>query len=209
MSAVAFDLDGCIIDSVPAILPSVRVALEAEGLPSLPDDELTFLIGPPLRAGMAELLVRLGRSPARADALVTAYRADYRRHMLERTLLVPGMDEVVRAAAAGPGACIVTSKPAALAHPLVEHLGLADVVAFVEGPDLREDEPKKETLGRALERLAIGTMVGDRHHDVDAGRAHGLTTIGVLWGIGDEGELRAAGADRVVASPAELRALVT
>ena len=208
MSAFAFDLDGCIVDSVPAILPSVRVALEAEGLPPLPDEDLLFLIGPPLRAGMAELLVQLGRSPARADALVDAYRADYRRHMLARTVPVPGMNEVVRAAAAGPGACIVTSKPLALALPLVEHLGLADVVAFVEGPGLGDDEPKKVTLGRALERLPIGTMVGDRHHDIDAGRAHGLATIGVLWGIGDAVELTAAGADRLVATPAELRALL-
>jgi phosphoglycolate phosphatase len=52
-------------------------------------------------------------------------------------------------------------------------------------------------------------MVGDRHHDVDAGKAHGLRTIGVLWGIGDVDELRGAGADDLVATPAELVELLT
>ena len=38
--AIAFDLDGCLVDSRPAILPSVRAALVGEGLPPLPDEEL-------------------------------------------------------------------------------------------------------------------------------------------------------------------------
>jgi phosphoglycolate phosphatase len=47
-------------------------------------------------------------------------------------------------------------------------------------------------------------MVGDRRYDVEGAHAHGLACIGVLWGIGDERELRAAGADTVVFDPAEL-----
>jgi phosphoglycolate phosphatase len=50
-------------------------------------------------------------------------------------------------------------------------------------------------------------MVGDRHHDVDAGRAHRLTTIGVLWGMGDRDELSQA--DHVVSTPEELVELLT
>jgi phosphoglycolate phosphatase len=49
-------------------------------------------------------------------------------------------------------------------------------------------------------------MVGDRRHDVEGAGAHGIDTIGVLWGYGSEGELRAAGAVDVVASPRELAA---
>jgi hypothetical protein len=52
---------------------------------------------------------------------------------------------------------------------------------------------KTETLGRALARLDIGVMIGDRHHDIDAGRAHGLTTVGVLWGISIQYDQQAAG----------------
>jgi phosphoglycolate phosphatase len=200
---IALDLDGCLIESRGAIFPSMRVALAEHGLPALPDDDLAFLIGPPLESGLAELLVRLGEDPGRAPALVLSYRADYRQHMLDRTTLMPGMDGAVRAIAAERGACVVTSKPAVLAARIVEHLGLADVFAFVEGPDLTmEHETKTETLARARRRADLEVMVGDRHHDVDAGRAHGLTTVGVLWGMGDDAEL--AHADHVVATPDEL-----
>ena len=208
MTAVAFDLDGCLIESRGAILPSVRVALAAHGLPWLPDEDLTFLIGPPLQLGFAELLVRVGEDPSLAPDLVVAYRADYREHMLERTTLCPGIESAVRAIAGVRPTCVVTSKPAGFATPILEHLGLLDAFAFVEGPtfDVAGHEPKSMTLGRALTRLAIDTMVGDRHHDIDAGRAHGLTTVGVRWGMGDDAEL--AGADHVVTTPADLVAVL-
>ncbi|HEX4904264.1 MAG TPA: HAD hydrolase-like protein [Acidimicrobiales bacterium] len=209
MTAVAFDLDGCLIESRGAILPSVRVALVEHGLPALPDEDVAFLIGPPLETGFVELLTRLGADVDLAGDLVLAYRADYREHMLERTTVMPGLDGAVRAIAEIRGACVVTSKPAGFATPILEHLGLLDAFAFVEGPsfDVAGHETKTVTLGRALDRLEIGVMVGDRHHDVDAGRAHGLTTVGVLWGMGDATEL--AGADHVVGEPHELVSLLT
>lgn len=204
MSAVAFDLDGCLVESRHAIPPSMRVAFESLGLAVPADDELHALIGPPLTLGVASLLAARGEDPTLAPEVVRTYRADYREHMLERTPLMPGVDAVVRALAASRPVCVVTSKPAALATPIVEHLGLLDLLAFVEGPSLEaENESKVVTLRRALDRLpSIGWIVGDRHHDVDAGRANGVRTVGVLWGMGDADEL--AGADAIVDSPYEL-----
>ncbi len=51
-------------------------------------------------------------------------------------------------------------------------------------------------------------MVGDRHVDMEAARAHGLRAVGVTWGFGTAEELRAAGADVLVDTPAELPAAV-
>lgn len=207
MTAVAFDLDGCLVESRGAILPSIRVALAAAGLPALPDEEIMFLIGPPLAFGFAELLANLGEDPERADDLVDAYRADYRAHMLERTTLVDGIDAALRAI--DVPMCVVTSKPEGFATPILEHLGLLDRFAFVEGPSFEDAgrESKVDTLGRAMARLQIGAMVGDRHHDVNAGRAYGVITVGVLWGIGDEAELSSA--DHVVRTPDELVAVLS
>ena len=55
-----------------------------------------------------------------------------------------------------------------------------------------------------LEPGAAAPLVGDRRHDVEAAHANGIACVGVLWGIGDEAELRAAGADPIVGEPAEL-----
>lgn len=212
--AVAFDLDGCIIDSRAAILPSVRVALSGVGLDDLADEELASLIGPPLETGFADLLERHGRDRSHAPAVTEAYRSDYRDQMLDRTTLMPGMKEAIARIAETRPVCVVTSKPATFARAILDHLGVSPLLRFVEGPAIdAADEPKKVTLGRALDRLGPdadgGTMVGDRHHDVDAGKAHGLRTIGVLWGIGDAAELTAAGADALVATPDELVAALS
>jgi phosphoglycolate phosphatase len=76
-------------------------------------------------------------------------------------------------------------------------------------PSLAED--KAVTVARALAALGLSPgagaiLVGDRSHDADAARANGIRCTGVLWGIGDEDELRAAGASPIVATPAELPA---
>ena len=52
-------------------------------------------------------------------------------------------------------------------------------------------------------------LVGDRHHDVHAGHAHGIPTIGVTWGgFGQRQELEAAGAAAVVDTVDDLAALL-
>jgi phosphoglycolate phosphatase len=47
-------------------------------------------------------------------------------------------------------------------------------------------------------------MIGDRHHDIDAGLEVGTRAAGVLWGFGDHAELHGAGAHVVVSRPEEL-----
>jgi phosphoglycolate phosphatase len=49
-------------------------------------------------------------------------------------------------------------------------------------------------------------LIGDRSHDVLGARAHGVPCIGAGWGPALPGELAAAGAAAVVASPAEVPA---
>ncbi len=47
-------------------------------------------------------------------------------------------------------------------------------------------------------------MVGDREHDVIAGKRNGIFTIGVSYGYGSRHELIGAGADRICDTPREL-----
>jgi len=51
-------------------------------------------------------------------------------------------------------------------------------------------------------------MIGDRHHDVHGAKEHGIDTIGVLWGYGDESELRDAGVISIAETPVELAGLL-
>lgn len=216
-----FDLDGCVVVSDEAIGDGLRHALVTVGLPMLDAAQLRAAIGPPLITTIGALLREAGHdvaSGAGAELLTTAvaaYRARYTEVGFDLTRPVPGVLELLdRLHSLGEGATvIVTAKPTAVAEPLLAHLGLLDAFDAVYGAPMGPDvEEKRVTLARALE--ATGTdarsavMIGDRSHDVLAGRACGTRTVGVLWGAGDRDELERAGADLVVERPGELDAVL-
>jgi phosphoglycolate phosphatase len=122
--------------------------------------------------------------------------------------------EVVAALARRRPLAVATAKPVEFAGPILERLGLAGLFRAVAGPPLAAPagEPKARIVARALEALGLSdgakaALVGDRHHDVEAGRALGLATVGVLWGSGSAQELSAAGAGFLARTPSDLLAL--
>jgi phosphoglycolate phosphatase len=215
-----FDLDGCVVVSEEAIGDGLRHALATVGLPPLDAAQLRAAIGPPLITTIGAFLRGAGHdvvSGVGAEMLTTAvaaYRTRYAEVGFDLTRPVPGVIELLdRLRATGGGTVIVTAKPTAVAEPLLAHLGLLDAFDAVYGAPLGPDvEEKHITLARALEMTGTdagsAVMIGDRSHDVLAGRACGTRTVGVLWGAGDRDELQRAGADLVVERPSELEAVL-
>jgi phosphoglycolate phosphatase len=203
--AVLFDLDGVLLDSRRAIVRCIEHGLRSAGVRVPPATELERFIGPPLIDAFVELA-----GAQRADACLAAYRERYVWSSLEETVVVPGAADALAAVAARVPVAVATTKPRAFAEPLCVRLGLAPSLTAVCGPELdATDEIKAVTVRRALAALGVPggddtPLVGDRRHDAEAARANGIPCVGVLWGIGDEAELRAAGADPIVTTPDEL-----
>lgn len=211
-SLACFDLDGCLVDSRAPISAGLNEGLRAVGLPARPPEELHHLIGPPLLGSFERLLEEQGVDPARAVESVAAYRRVYPALAEEHTTVVDGIPALLDALSDRLHLVVVTSKPRVTAVPILDHLGLRRHFREVYGPELDAlEEPKAAKLARAIAEADVPdrdptrvVMIGDRRHDVEAGRACGTATIGVTWGIGDRDELEAAGADRVVDHPEEL-----
>jgi phosphoglycolate phosphatase len=208
--AVLLDLDGVLVDSRAAIVGALRHALDAHGLEPRATPELEALIGPPLRAGVAGLL-----GTHAADPLVAAVARDYRERYavtsLRETTVFPGIPAALDALAARRPLALATSKPRRYAEPLLEVLGLRPFFTAVGAAD--DDgagAEKARVIAGALAALGrrSGVHVGDRRFDIEGAHAHGLTAVGATWGIGSELELRAAGADVLCATPAELPGVV-
>ncbi len=110
---------------------------------------------------------------------------------------------------AGRALCVATSKRRDFAERVVDYLGFRQYLPRVYGalPGGGLDD-KKDLLAEILRvegyNPARTTMVGDRLHDIQAAQANALRSIGVLWGYGGQAELQQAGADVIVASPAEV-----
>jgi phosphoglycolate phosphatase len=214
--ALFFDLDGVLVDSRIAIPRAINFALQCQGLAPRPEESLHSSIGSPLLQAFSEILESEAADPGLAEACVESYRERYRDACLDETILMPDIEGTVRRLAERYTLAVVTAKPEAFARPILEELGIADCFLEIVGPPLdpSRQEEKTRTLERAMEALGIETrsssapspaaMVGDRHFDITAGRAMGLVTVGVSWGIGSIAELRRAGADHIVSSPEEL-----
>ncbi|MGY6502510.1 MAG: HAD hydrolase-like protein [Acidimicrobiales bacterium] len=206
---VLFDLDGCLLDSTEPIRRCLDAALADHGLAPIAADDFAHRVGPPLQVMLQSLLVERDAPLDLVDPLVESYRDRYRTVSIEMAVTYDGIPGALAAIGATERLGVCTSKPARWAVPILEHLGLAPLFEDIAGPGLTEAEPKSATMAGALDRLApvdrpASVMIGDRHHDIDAARHHGLRSIGVTWGFGERSELEDAGADVVVDHPGQL-----
>ena len=203
--AALFDLDGTLIDLRQVYLECHRLAAaEVLGIEVAEDRVLELMAtGAPIRTHMAALSVE------HTERLVDCFVDHYR---VERTALArpfPGIADLLRTLGAwGPAIAVVTSKLRADALAELAGTALAQhvdtVVAF---EDVTEHKPSPAPQLEALRRLQCreGIGIGDLPTDVASARAAGLPALAVTWGYGDRQALADAGADRVCASPDELR----
>jgi phosphoglycolate phosphatase len=207
---VLLDLDGTLIDPGAGLIASIQYALDRLGKPVPPAAELTWMIGPPLRASFPKLL---GGTQA-TEAAIALYREHYFNRGMYDAVVYAGIPEALdRLQAAGCRLIVATAKPHHFARPILRHFALASRFAAIHGPELdgRRDA-KADLLAHivAAHNLATETavMVGDRAFDVHAAKANGIAGIGAAWGYGSRTELEAAGAAAICATPDTLAPLV-
>src|SRR6476620_6812407 len=110
MNAVLFDLDGTLTDPREGITRCIAHALERMGLEPPPLADLTFAIGPPLRASLAQLLGRDDR--ASVERAIAHYRERFADVGLFENAPYEGVAEMLaRVKASGAAMIVCTSKP--------------------------------------------------------------------------------------------------
>ena len=105
---------------------------------------------------------------------------------------------------------LCTSKPEIYARQILEHFDLIKYFDHICGATMDGTRSlKTDVVTYAVETCGItdkseAVMVGDRHHDIEGGKANGLPTVGVLFGYGSREELTGAGADMLASTVSEL-----
>lgn len=201
---VIFDLDGTLTDSAPGVVASFRHALAAVGA-DVPDGDLAALVvGPPMHHTLRDL--GLGD---RVPEAVAAYRADYADRGWAMNTLFDGIAEVLAdLRAAGVRLAVATSKAEPTADRILQHFGVAGHFEVIAGATLDGTRAAKaDVVAHALAQLEPlperVLMVGDRAHDVEGAAEHGIATVVVGWGYGNDDVTN--GALARVATVAELR----
>jgi phosphoglycolate phosphatase len=190
---VGFDLDMTLVDSRAGIAAAYR-ALSAQTGVHVDADAAIARLGPPLREE-----IRRWFPEAEVEAAVVAYRALYPAYAIRPSPALPGAAAALDAVRAHGGrVVVVTSKLGRLAWLHLEHLRFTvDDVAgdrFAAGKEA------------AIREHGITVFVGDHVADMAAARAAGVPGVAVLTGPCTADELRAAGADAVLADLTEFPA---
>jgi len=205
-----FDCDGTLVDGQASICEAMEAAFAAEGIAAPARPAVRRAVGLSLPQAMRTLLP--GETEEVHAALVERYKDAFRTARNDGRLSQPlfeGIAEVLRALAASGWTLAVATGMSSrgLAHCLAAN-GVADLFTTLQTADHHPSKPHPQMLETALFEADAApedaVMIGDTAYDMQMARDAGVRAIGVDWGYHHPRELRAAGAEVVVESPAEL-----
>jgi len=218
VDAVLFDLDGTLVDTIPLIFACYEHTL-ATHLPGYDPGRRVIVanLGRSLDDILFDYAAAAGvNEPGPASrSMLQTYRS-FQRANLDR-LIRPyeGMREALAGLRArGLTLGVVTSKVEWAARECYEHYGLGEFLSvhvFHDDTERHKPDPQPLLLAASKSGLDVArtVYVGDSIHDMAAGKAAGMRTIGALWGPSEREELVRAGADEVAAAPADLLTIVS
>lgn len=202
---ILFDLDGTLTDSAEGVINSFLPALKYFELPIPDRADMKFVVGPPLR----DSFLRLGIREEDVEKAVEIYRKRYVPTGMFENAPFPGISAMLAALKdAGHELYVATSKPEGMATEILNKFCLAGYFDKIYGASMDGSrDTKDKVIAYLLEELGPREniiMVGDTHYDVEGAAVHGIKTIGVTWGYGNAKDMIAAGAVKIVNSPAQL-----
>jgi len=188
MDLVIFDLDGTLIDSSRDLANAVNATRAHLGLAPIENETVYSYVG-----NGAPVLIRKALGPEYADEEVQSaleyFLAYYREHMLDNTVLYPGVREVLdEFRRAGLTMAVLTNKPVRFSQGIVDGLGLGAHFRRVYGGNSFEQK-KPHPVGIETLMSEVGAtrqetvMVGDSSVDVQTARNARVTACGVTWGF--------------------------
>jgi phosphoglycolate phosphatase len=219
LSAVLFDLDGTLLDTVQDIALALNRTLLEYGAQALADDEVRCMIGRGSPILIERALVSQGRSADAAAQSAMVERFFHHYGALEEmnedsAQPFAGVPQLLEALHdAGLRTAVVTNKQHRFAAALLERLGLSAWIDEVVGGDTCERrKPDPQPLLFACESLRVppfeSLMVGDSVNDVQAARAAGIPVVCVSYGYNEGRDPRTLDCDALLDSLAELPALL-
>jgi len=210
ITAVIFDLDGTLFDSLGDIAESINLMLDDRGYPRCEPEDFKEMVGDGMEKLVERALPEHARTPELIAICVEEYRAHYDRHWNVQTTIYLGINELLASLRAqGFKLGVISNKAHRFTVPMTEHffgMGTFDAVL-----GQRNEVPRKPAPDGAMEMAtALGVpfascaYVGDSGVDMKFGVNAGMRRIGVRWGFRSDEELLASGAEVLVSHPREI-----
>lgn len=212
---VLFDCDGTLVDSAAIIHGCMERTFEEAGL-ALPDIAATkSVIGLTLNLAIARIA---GREPdAAIDVMTERYKHHFSAMRGEPNFHEPlyaGIGELIAEIAKRDDVLIgmVTGKSRRGVEGVFSTHGFGESFVVVRTADDCPSKPHPAMVQECCAFTGIDAastfVVGDAIYDMQMARAASARAIGVSWGYHDAPALLHSGAERVLASPADLLPLL-
>lgn len=207
-TAVIFDLDGTLLNTLEDLRDSTNYALQKFGFPQRTLDEVRSFVG----NGLRMLIVRAvpaDTEDAVIDAVLKTMKLHYAENYHNKTRPYDGIEALLmRLKAEGYPMAIVSNK-ADLVVALLRKLYFDTLIPVAVGETegvLRKPAPDMVIEG--LRRLGLpgakAVYVGDSEVDLQTARNVGIPCLSVTWGFRSIQQLEEAGAQHLVHTPEEL-----
>jgi phosphoglycolate phosphatase len=187
ITLLIFDLDGTLVDSKLDLALSVNAMLAEMKCAPLPHEQIATYVGHGVNS-----LIRRALGDAATDENIERglefFLAYYRQHMLDNTVIYPGVREALDDLK-GWQLAVLTNKPVRFSQEILSGLGVGPYFAYIYGGNsFAQKKPDPVGVVKLMEDMNVTPwqtlIVGDSDTDVLTGRNSGVWTCGVTYGFG-------------------------
>tara|TARA_B100000676_G_C18057721_1_gene835602 strand:- start:684 stop:1358 length:675 start_codon:yes stop_codon:yes gene_type:complete len=188
--AIIFDLDGTLIDSVPAIRETLNNIFSSEGVAEFSIEEVKTLVGFGARWMIEEIIKRkkIESSVSNLEALLSQYYTEYLRVSDKFTKIYDGVFEVLNELKEKQiKTAICTNKPGSTTIAVLKSLKLIEFFdAIVTEDDVKHRKPDPTHLNHTLTKIKAkpneSVFVGDSETDMETASRAGVKFVFVTYG---------------------------
>ena len=203
-TAILFDLDGTLLDTLGDLHAATNHVLTQFGYPCRSIREVCRFVG----NGAAQLIRLAVPEGADWEPVLAAFQSWYAAHCDILTRPYAGIPEVLAQLGAEYPLAVVSNKPD---RAVKELASIYFPTLFARGEDV--DCPRKPAPDMVFQAMqALGAQrciyIGDSDVDIQTAKNAGVPCISVTWGFRSEEELRLAGGQHFCHDPADLPQLI-
>lgn len=213
-SAVLFDLDGTLIDSLEDLADACNAALVAYHFPTHPVDAYRYFVGNGVPHLIEQVLPPDRRDESTMLDLALKYREEYEKRWNAKSKPYKGIKEMLdELSRRGIRLAVLSNKPEDFTRQCVS--AMLPTVKFEIVKGATAALPPKPNPAAALKIAELMHLapadflyLGDTNTDMRTAVSAGMYPVGVLWGFRERAELESAGARTVIDQPGDLINLI-